>query len=131
MYGVVRHGARYPTTKRAAETGKIKAMLIAKLGLPFVSDQSNVPPEFYGDLSEEGMIEQYCLAIRLKAKLPQLLQQPYSRQHYDLKSSQTSRTLKRYIHNYPSSPLSLASRPARSQLFNVKVWFLFSVSVQH
>ena len=97
MYGVVRHGARYATTKRAAETGKIKAMLIAKLGLPFVSDQNNVSPEFYGDLSEEGMIEQYCLAIRLKAKLPQLLQQPYSRQHYDLKSSQTSRTLKRYI----------------------------------
>ena len=61
MYAVVRHGARYATAKRAAETGKLKALLISRLGLRFASEQSNTPPESSSDLSEQGMIEQYCL----------------------------------------------------------------------
>jgi hypothetical protein len=96
MYAVVRHGARYATTNRAAETSKLKAMLISRLGLGFSGEESSTPCEMSGDLSEQGMIEQYCLAVRLKAKLPELLHPPYSKQHYNLKSSQTSRTVKRY-----------------------------------
>ena len=96
MYAVLRHGARYATAKRAVETGKLKATLISRLGLPFSGEESSTAPEMSGDLSEQGMIEQYCLAARLKAKLPELLQQPYSKQYYNLKSTQTSRTVKRY-----------------------------------
>lgn len=104
MYAVVRHGARHATAKRAAETGKLKALLISRLGLRFVSEQSSTPPESSGDLSEQGMIEQYCLANRLKARVPELLQQPYSKQRYSLRSSQTSRTLKRYA---PPCPFTI------------------------
>ena len=103
MYAVVRHGARYATAKRAAETDKLKAMLINRLGRRFASHddvhkQSTTPKssQSHGDLSELGMIEQYCLAIRLKAKVPELLQQPYSKQHYNFRTSQTSRAFKRY-----------------------------------
>lgn len=96
MYAVVRHGTRYATAKRAVETGKLKAILVSRLGLQFSGEESSTVHEMSGDLSEQGMIEQYCLAARLKAKLPELLQQPYSKQHYNLKSSQTSRTVKRY-----------------------------------
>lgn len=105
MYSVLRHGARFATAKRATETAKLKAVLLNRLGAKFSKNLENSKSSFahrhpssgsHGDLSELGMKEQYCLANRLKAEYPSLLGEIYSKDYYEFRSSQTSRSFKRF-----------------------------------
>ena len=98
---MVRHGTRYPTASRVAEAGKLKAMLINRLGRQLESllseRDSSVCKSSHGsgDLSEQGMLEQFCLAIRLKANFQELFRNPYSKDYYNIRASNSSRTFKR------------------------------------
>ena len=99
MYAIARHGTRYATAKRHAETKNIEATILRKLGPTFakkVHSYRSSEPVYHGDLTHLGMKEQFCLALRLKTALPTLLGVPYSNNYYSFRSSQTSRSFKRY-----------------------------------
>ena len=125
MYAVLRHGARYPTAKRAAETERFKTLLLEKLGPEFpeftASTRLRPATQFmhHGDISALGMKEQFCLAARLKQNFPYLLNEPYSMHHYQFRSSQTSRSFKRFAQRQTSSVIVESAIKLHLCLFSV------------
>ena len=116
LYGLIRHGARYPTSKHLAKWEQLRKSLPSKLPPPEAPIENEVDPEFTKflrmwtnplfqevangkvnatDLTEGGMREEYCLAQRFQQHLPKLFAPLYTRSSYDLYSTDLERTILR------------------------------------
>eukprot|EP01025_Chloroclados_australasicus_P013976 TRINITY_DN16537_c1_g1_i1.p1 TRINITY_DN16537_c1_g1~~TRINITY_DN16537_c1_g1_i1.p1 ORF type:complete len:452 (-),score=35.77 TRINITY_DN16537_c1_g1_i1:78-1349(-) len=90
VYGVIRHGTRYPTLKRLEEMKLNTQYLKVELG-----DDWSYPFENFrhmaGELHSIGEEEMYQLGARLGARFPQIFSHPYSSKTFKIQSSQKTR----------------------------------------
>jgi len=116
VYGLLRHGARYPTLKHLLRWNSLHQSLKEKLSLDSTEEGNNdenraakllqqwTNPLYQdvvegraqpSDLTQSGMREQFCLGRRLRERFPVILKHDYSPLVYDFRSSEKSRAVKR------------------------------------
>ena len=110
VYGLFRHGTRYPTIKHLSKWEKLQQKLLDRLSSDAaLSDKAKNLRHWTNPLNQDvvsgkaeateltkgGMKEQYCLARRLRERFPEVVGNTYSPLTCGLRSTQVSRTVKR------------------------------------
>lgn len=123
VYGLIRHGTRYPTLKHVKRWEELQWTLLDRLppeSTAAAADNSNTMSRsnmmrnlrqwsnpLHKDVTEgragaaeltaDGMKEQYCLGRRLRERFPEILKPSYSPLSYDFRSTLASRAVKRSV----------------------------------